>query len=117
LAHWFGDNNSFSVTSETLVGAAYPRSFTRFSDAAQENADSRIYGGIHYRFSNEAGLALGAKVADYVVTHQLTAFPAADGNGGAAGASGVGGDATGGTASGGTPSVGRERLRPRSQPL
>jgi MYXO-CTERM domain-containing protein len=112
LAAWFGDKHSFAVTSETLVGAAYTRSFTSFSDAAQENADSRIYGGIHYRFSNDAGLGLGEKVADYVLANKLKAFPppvnGAGGAGGEAG-NGTGGEpepvagapATGGTA--GTP--------------
>jgi MYXO-CTERM domain-containing protein len=100
LAAWFGDENSFAVTSETLVGAAYTRSFTRFSDAAQENANSRIYGGIHYRFSNEAGLALGKKVAGYVLTHTLAAFPDT-GEGGAGGA-----DAGGSGAGGETDSLG-----------
>jgi PAP2 superfamily len=99
LADWFGDNNSFAVTSETLVGAAYTRSFTRFSDAAQENANSRIYGGIHYRFSNEAGLALGKKVADYVLAHQLAAFPKDGGEGGAS----AGGQSAGGAGTAGAP--------------
>lgn len=99
LAAWFGDSNSFAVTSETLVGAAFTRSFTRFSDAAQENADSRVYGGIHYRFSNDAGLALGEDVADYVLTHALKAFPPpVTGDGGAGG---DGGAAAGGVGAGG----------------
>ena len=118
LASWFGDESSFAVTSETLVGAAFTRSYTKFSDTAQENADSRIYGGIHYRFSNEAGLELGEDVAEFVLANKLKAFPdagegGAGGAGGAAaaGAAGVDGEAgepsaagsaTGGSASGGT---------------
>lgn len=101
LAAWFGDKSSFAVTSETLVGAAYTRSFTSFSDAAQENADSRVYGGIHYRFSNDAGLGLGEKVADYVLANKLKAFPPpANGEGGAGGEAGA---AAGGTGAGGEP--------------
>jgi MYXO-CTERM domain-containing protein len=97
LAAWFGDKHSFAVTSETLVGAAYTRSFSSFSDAAQENADSRIYGGIHYRFSNEAGLGLGEKVADYVLTNKLKAFPPpVNGEGGAGGEAGATGNGAGG---------------------
>ncbi len=106
LAHWFGDTNSFTVTSETLPGPAFARHFSRFSDAAQENADSRIYGGIHYRFSNEAGLELGEAVAGYVLTHRLQAFPPqgdgdgdGDGDGGAAGASGASSDGEAGAGS------------------
>ena len=33
-------------------------------DVAQELADSRIYGGIHYRFDATAGLELGQRVAE-----------------------------------------------------
>jgi len=101
LGHWFGDDNAFAVTSETLVGAAYTRRFTSFSDAAKENALSRIYGGIHYRFSNEAGLTLGRKVADYVLASDLKAFPEVGGEGGAGGST-TGGDSAGGPAEGGS---------------
>jgi len=34
---------------------------------AQECADSRFYGGIHFRTDNEVGLELGKKIGDYVV--------------------------------------------------
>jgi hypothetical protein len=105
LARWFGDDNSFAVTSETLVGAAFTRSFTKFSDAAQENAESRIYGGIHYRFSNEAGLELGEDVAELVLATQLKAFPDG-GEGGAGGAGSEGGAAGAGESSGGTGEAG-----------
>jgi hypothetical protein len=40
--------------------------FTTLSDVAQQQADSRIYGGIHYRFDNEAGQTAGRAVAEYV---------------------------------------------------
>ena len=40
---------------------------------AQEQADSRIYGGIHYRFDNEAGQTAGSAVADYVFANFMTA--------------------------------------------
>jgi hypothetical protein len=36
-----------------------PRSFTSFRHAAEEAAVSRLYGGIHYRFGNDNGLAAG----------------------------------------------------------
>jgi hypothetical protein len=36
-----------------------PRSFTSFQHAAEEAAVSRLYGGIHYRFGNDNGLAAG----------------------------------------------------------
>lgn len=37
----------------------------------EEGAISRLYGGIHYRFDTEAGLALGRKVAAYVLEHDV----------------------------------------------
>ena len=40
------------------------RSFTSFSQAAQESADSRLYGGIHWRFDNEDGLTAGEKLGE-----------------------------------------------------
>jgi hypothetical protein len=38
------------------------RSFTSFSQAARESADSRIYAGIHFRSACEDGLVLGRKI-------------------------------------------------------
>jgi len=38
--------------------------FDNFTDAANEAADSRLYGGIHYPMDNSAGLALGACVGE-----------------------------------------------------
>jgi len=43
-ATWVSNNASPNVT----------RQYSSFSQLAQEEADSRIYGGIHYRFDNEA---------------------------------------------------------------
>ncbi|MES1177505.1 MAG: vanadium-dependent haloperoxidase [Myxococcales bacterium] len=88
LAQVFGDDVSFAVVSDTLPGVT--RSFTKLSDAEQENANSRIYGGLHYRFSNETGIDLGHKVADYVFGNYLKALPGPIGEGGAGGEDGVG---------------------------
>jgi len=107
LSAFFGsDLVSFSVGSDSAPGVT--RGFEKFSDAEQENADSRIYGGIHYRFSNSAGIALGHQIADYVSANYLKELPAPDptgegGEGGEAGASTAG---TGGSPNGGTNSVG-----------
>ncbi len=89
LAYWFGDETSFAVGSDSAPG--YTRSFESFSDAADQNAVSRLYGGIHYSFSNEAGLALGAEIAGYVVDHYLLELDSGGGEGGAGGEGGGGG--------------------------
>ncbi len=46
--------------------------FATLSDVAQQQADSRIYGGIHYRFDNEAGQIAGRAVAEYVFANFMT---------------------------------------------
>ncbi|MCU0904273.1 MAG: vanadium-dependent haloperoxidase, partial [Tabrizicola sp.] len=57
----FGD--SFAFDDETHVDEGLPvRSFPSFAAAAEEAAMSRLYGGIHFRFGNEAGLAQGRAV-------------------------------------------------------
>jgi hypothetical protein len=47
------------------------RSFSAFSAAAAECADSRVQLGFHFRYATDAGLALGRKVASYVYAQRL----------------------------------------------
>lgn len=47
------------------------RSFTSLSQASEESANSRLYGGIHYSFGNADGLALGRQIGDWVATNTL----------------------------------------------
>ncbi|MBL8878918.1 MAG: vanadium-dependent haloperoxidase [Phycisphaerales bacterium] len=64
LAQFFdNDDIAFDSTSDGLPGVT--RSFTSFSQAAGEAADSRLYGGIHFRFDNEAGLLVGTDLGYY----------------------------------------------------
>ncbi len=71
LARFFGDDDvSFTNTS----GPPFPgitRSFTSFSQAAQEGADSRVYAGIHFRAACEDGLEQGKRVGRFVFLHNL----------------------------------------------
>ncbi|WP_336489786.1 vanadium-dependent haloperoxidase [Methylobacterium nigriterrae] len=60
----FYGNMSFSATSAELPGVT--RHFDSFADAAAEDAQSRIYAGVHYQFSAQDGLALGKDVAGWV---------------------------------------------------
>ncbi|HET7540637.1 MAG TPA: vanadium-dependent haloperoxidase [Polyangiaceae bacterium] len=100
LATFFGtDEVSFAVGSDTLAGVT--RGFEKFSAAEQENADSRIYGGIHYRFSNDTGIALGHQIADIVAQNYLRPLdPSPTGEGGAGGEGAVAGGGSGGTSTG-----------------
>ena len=62
LALFFGsDRVSFTMTSG-LPFAGITRSFTSFSQAAQENADSRVYAGIHFRTACRDGIKLGKQI-------------------------------------------------------
>jgi len=57
------DQMAFSFTSAPPF-AGITRSFTSFSGAARESADSRVYAGIHFRSACEDGLTLGRRVAE-----------------------------------------------------
>jgi hypothetical protein len=48
-----------------------PRTFSRFSQMTDENADSRIYLGIHWRFDATEGNKQGNSVADWAFAHYL----------------------------------------------
>jgi hypothetical protein len=65
LTAFFGKHYEFSFTAPAPTGAT--REFDSFWDAAYEAGMSRIYGGIHFSFSNQDGLALGEDVAEWVL--------------------------------------------------
>ena len=73
LAGLYGDDFAFTTDSDGLPGVT--RSFLSFSDAADEAGMSRIYGGIHFGFSNEQGLASGRQLGEFVFANYLTAVP------------------------------------------
>jgi hypothetical protein len=57
---------SFSL-NDAAVGIS--RSFSSFSQGADEATASRIFAGQHFRSDENAGQTLGAQVADFVVDH------------------------------------------------
>lgn len=70
LAGFFcSDNVSFQFEGDDAI--AGPRSFARFSDAAREAGRARIFAGIHFEFSNQAGQAAGRSVAAEVLATSL----------------------------------------------
>jgi hypothetical protein len=73
LAEFFG-NDAIAFTSSAEVAATGPvvtRSFDSFSEAAQEAGASRIYGGIHWSFDNQAGLQAGHSIGEFVADNLL----------------------------------------------
>jgi membrane-associated phospholipid phosphatase len=65
LDRFFGNDFSFNSGSKGLPDVT--RSFTGFDAAAAEAGQSRIYGGIHFQFANQDGLALGQKIGSYIL--------------------------------------------------
>jgi hypothetical protein len=61
--------NGVTLGSDGQVRPLTPRSFSSFSEAKLENAESRIYLGIHWRFDADEGIATGDAVATYVFDH------------------------------------------------
>jgi hypothetical protein len=65
MALFFGsDFVSFQMTSGAPF-AGVTRKFWSFSEAAEENAASRVLAGIHFRTATRAGVRQGEQIADY----------------------------------------------------
>ena len=73
LARFFRDQVAFSMTSGPPF-AGISRSFRSFSEAAQENADSRVYAGIHFRSACKDGIELGAQIGRRAFAQYLQAY-------------------------------------------
>jgi PAP2 superfamily len=65
LTQLFGEGYAFTDETDRSDGLA-PRSFPSFWAAAEEAAVSRLYGGIHFRSSNELGLQQGRCIGAHV---------------------------------------------------
>lgn len=73
------DKISFTLGSDEFNGVTrdqngqvrpvITRNFSSLSQAVEENAISRIYLGIHWRFDATAGIAQGTAIANYVADH------------------------------------------------
>jgi hypothetical protein len=67
LADFFGtDMIAFEMTSGPPYGGV-TRRFYSFSEAALENANSRVLAGIHFRAACVSGLEQGRKIGEYVL--------------------------------------------------
>jgi len=70
LAMFYGRYDiSFETGSDFLPGVF--RSFRSFFAAASEATDSRVYGGLHFRFASDDGLAAGLSLGEWTFTHYL----------------------------------------------
>lgn len=72
LADVFGtDAVPFTVDFSSYGFPGVTRSYDGFWDAADEEARSRVYGGIHFTFDSVAGQQIGANVGGYILDNYL----------------------------------------------
>ncbi len=64
LKRFFHRNRTSFRMESTIGDVTYVHTFERYTDAGAEARTARIYGGMHYEFSNEAGEKLGREVVD-----------------------------------------------------
>ena len=70
LKLFFGrDDLAFTLTTSSLPNVT--RTYTSLTQAAEENAISRVYVGYHFRHATTIGLALGRTVGAYVFNQSL----------------------------------------------
>jgi hypothetical protein len=75
LAGFFGGEKAFTIGSDGLPGVT--RSFTSFSEAADESGISRLYGGIHWPSANLHGQSCGLQLARQLLANFLRPLEAA----------------------------------------
>ncbi len=74
MSRFFGtDRLSFTITSGPPF-AGITRSFTSFSAAQEENGDSRVYAGIHFRNSTVAGILQGEQIGRQAFAQYLQPY-------------------------------------------
>jgi hypothetical protein len=66
LTSLYGDNFAFQDTSD-LRYIGMQRHFNSFNEAALEASVSRVYGGIHFRFSVDNGAEMGIKLGEFII--------------------------------------------------
>lgn len=71
LSAFFGDHTTFTIVSDGVPGAPVTeRTYTSFSDMVQEVVDARVFGGIHFRFADDAAVVVGRDVGRNVLATQ-----------------------------------------------
>ncbi|MGX6605389.1 vanadium-dependent haloperoxidase [Micromonosporaceae bacterium Da 78-11] len=72
MKRYYGtDAVTFTAKTDDPNAAGVTRTFTTFSAAANEDAMSRLWLGVHYRWDADYGLSTGENVANYVFTNRL----------------------------------------------
>jgi hypothetical protein len=71
MALLFGDEPGIPLVGTSPTNVGFVRQWTTFSEGIDEVIDARIWGGFHYRTSDEVGARVGRQVARFVVQHAL----------------------------------------------
>ena len=71
LRRFFGTDYIPFIATSGVPFAGLTRSFTSFSEAAEENADARVYAGIHTRSAVKDGTRQGEKIGRFVFDKAL----------------------------------------------
>jgi hypothetical protein len=72
LTNFFGtDEMTFSMTSNIPQVVQKARIYNRFSDAAADVVDARVYLGIHFRFADTVARRQGSHAANWAFSHFL----------------------------------------------
>ena len=79
MRHYYPDTTPFTLISDEwnglnrdVTGAIRPlraHFFSTFTEAENQNAESRIYLGVHWQFDSDEGIVQGRQVADWVWDH------------------------------------------------
>ncbi len=79
MRHYYPDTTPFTLISDEwnglnrdVTGAVRPlraHFFSTFTEAENQNAESRIYLGVHWQFDSDEGIVQGRQVADWVWDH------------------------------------------------
>jgi hypothetical protein len=67
----FGDDPGITLVGTSRTNPGFGREWATFSEMIDEVIDARIWGGFHFRTSDEVGARVGRQVARFVVLHAL----------------------------------------------
>lgn len=60
-----------SGAAAEVIGFYFPENMKQIKQLAEQAADSRLLGGIHFKFDNDQGLILGKQVAQWVISSYI----------------------------------------------
>jgi hypothetical protein len=70
--------HTIAISSPNPVDSAVVLHYTTFKAITDDVDDARVFGGIHFRFDQEAGGRMGRDIATYVVMHNLRSIDDSD---------------------------------------